>query len=102
MDYIQRTPFQILQGWYLPPEEALRVGLQTLKDKEVDLIVILSSISDDNLEALLDSPSIASVALSTHGSLLDDPHHAKKDPTRPLIVETPDRGRYVQISRHPV
>ena len=39
---------------------------------------------------------VGSVVLSTFGSLLDEPRHPNNQRSLPLIVETPDRGRYVQ------
>ena len=90
---------------YRPPEEALAAGLDALKNEDLDLIAVLSSVNDDQLDRLIQNQPSAAVVLSTAGSLIDEARHPNDDPSLPLIIETPDRGRYLQnlyvrLTRH--
>ena len=81
---------------YRAPKDALEIGIESLKPHDVDLVVVLSSVSDDQLDRLIQESPVGAVVLSTIGSLLDEPRHPDGNPALPLVVETPDRGRYVQ------
>lgn len=88
----------------LPPDEAVARGLAVLDDQDVDLIVVLGSVSDevaDRVAAL--SPRIGAV-LSTKGRQLDPARQPGAGPSTPwpetaLVVEAADRGRYLSLLR---
>jgi hypothetical protein len=88
----------------LPPEEAVARGLAALDGEDVDLVVVLGSVSDeaaDRVAAL--SPRIGAV-LSTKGRQLDPVRQPGAGPTSPwpetaLVMEAADRGRYLSLLR---
>ena len=80
---------------YLSPQEATTKALQELPSN-LDLIVGLGSITDEQAESLARSqPGIAAI-FKTRGESYDAPRHPNQNPSLPLIIEAPDRGRYIQ------
>ncbi|MDP6933239.1 MAG: multiheme c-type cytochrome, partial [Myxococcota bacterium] len=80
----------------LPIPQAIRRGLDELPE-DLDLIVGLGSIDRQDAAALTEEHADLSMILLTSGQHFDD---AEAQPSgHPLIVEAPDRGRYVQLVR---
>ena len=79
---------------YLPPAQSLPKALATLPD-DLDLIVALGSINDEEAKQLAKSQPQVAAILTTRGAsytkIATDNELAK-----PVIIEAPERGRYVQ------
>lgn len=76
------------------PVLAAREALAALP-ADLDLVVALGSVSDQEaLRVAAEVPGLAAV-LSTRGEQYDDPRAPQKGGTP--VIETPDRGRYVQV-----
>jgi predicted CXXCH cytochrome family protein len=79
---------------YLPPETALKRGLEALPN-DLDLVVALGSLSGDAIKQLAKAPSGVSLFLTTKGDALNSPIYPDASSSS-MIIETPDRGRYIQ------
>lgn len=78
---------------YVPPQKAIQDSIALLPD-DLDLIVTLGSIDDEEAYLLAQEDLGVAAMFTTRGASLEE---AKNDArSRTLIVETPERGRYVQ------
>ena len=78
---------------YVPPKKAIEEARKQLPD-DLDLIVTLGSIDDEHAHLLAQEELGVAAMLTTRGAALEE---AKNDErSRALIIETPERGRYVQ------
>jgi hypothetical protein len=87
-------------GWAaLAPAEALRRGLDALPP-DLDLVLAIGDLDEGEAERLAQTPGLALV-LSTAGRALDAPKSPRRADGAPgaLVVEVPDRGRYLQVLR---
>jgi hypothetical protein len=82
------------------PVMATRDALQSLPT-DLDLIVALSNLDEEENRQVAEEFDSISLLLSTRGKDLDDPRSITTDePGGGLLwVETPDRGRYLQLIR---
>ena len=78
---------------YVPPQKAIADSLALLP-RDLDLIVTLGSIDDEEAHLLAQEDLGVAAMLTTRGSALEDPYN--NDQSKTLIIETPERGRYVQ------
>ena len=78
---------------YIPPQKAIKDALAVLP-KDLDLIVTLGSIDDEEAHFLAQEELGIAAMLTTRGAALEDPQNNEQ--TKTLIIETPERGRYVQ------
>ena len=80
---------------YLPPEQAVTKALKTLPD-ELDLIVALGSVHDAEAKQLArQKPQLAAI-LTTRGASYTQIAASDDDLSTPVVIEAPERGRYVQ------
>jgi hypothetical protein len=79
------------------PVAATRAALEALP-ADLDLIVAIGSLGDEAAERVARLEPGPGLVLSTRGLAVDDPKRPLRADGRPgaLIVESPDRGRYVQ------
>lgn len=78
---------------YVPPQKAIADSLALLP-KDLDLIVTLGSIDDEEAHFLAQEDLGIAAMLTTRGAALEEPQNNEQ--TKTLIIETPERGRYVQ------
>ncbi len=78
---------------YIAPKEALQKTLSLLPS-DLDLIIALGSIDDEEAQILVQEETSLAALLTTRGTAYEEPKNNKKN--RTLIVETPERGRYIQ------
>jgi hypothetical protein len=81
-----------------PPVDAARAAVATLPD-DLDLVVVLGHLDEAAAEAVAAEVDGVGLVLTTRGREVDDPRApAKADgESGALIVETPDRGRYLTV-----
>jgi hypothetical protein len=77
-----------------PPAEALAATLATLPD-DLDLRLAMGPLDDAESAALARDVAGLDLILSTRGAEVTPPYRAVAG--GPLVVETPDRGRYLQL-----
>jgi hypothetical protein len=93
---IPTDPQWALQVTTIPPEQALQKVLPMIP-KDVDLIVILGSVDDEKaLQLSRSEPKVAAI-LTTRGASYEAPYHPSGNTNLPLIVESPERGRYIHM-----
>ncbi|MEC7984051.1 MAG: multiheme c-type cytochrome, partial [Myxococcota bacterium] len=78
---------------YIEPEDAVR-KTQSQLPKNLDLVVALGSIDDEKAQNLSQKDLGLAAILSTRGSTYEQPYVPSMGTS--LIIETPERGRYVQ------
>jgi hypothetical protein len=80
---------------YLDSEEAISRALDGLPG-DLDLVVALGSVDDDDAaKAAAMEPDVAAL-LTTRGATYEEPY--RPDIGMPLVIEAPERGRYVQTA----
>ena len=80
---------------FLEPAEAIRRALGELPG-DLDLIVGLGSVDDDEAEAAARENPGLSAFLTTRGAAYEEP--SRSAPGLPMVIEAPERGRYVQTT----
>ena len=88
------------EGWLaLEPAAALARGLAALP-ADLDLVIAMGDLDEGQADLVAQQPGVALV-LSTPGRTLDPPHSPRRADGSPgaLVVEVPDRGRYLQVLR---
>ena len=78
----------------LDPVAATRTALANLP-ADLDWIIAVSNLNEEDVDAVAAEVSDLSAILSTRGSEYDTPE-LDRSPSVP-IIETPDRGRYLQV-----
>ena len=78
------------------PLEAINAVLPLLPD-EVDLIVALGSIDDEKAVRISRANPDISMLLTTKGAHYENPYYPNDNKKHPLLIEAPDRGRYVHL-----
>ena len=76
------------------PVEAAAAALAELP-QDLDWVIAVSNLDEDAAAKVADEVSGLSVILSTRGSEYDTPELSRSSDTP--IIETPDRGRYLQV-----
>ncbi len=84
----------------IDPVLAVRRGLKGLST-EVDLVVALGTLDDADAQRIAKEVDGLSMVLATRGRETEDPHNPRRADGRPgaLVVEVPERGRYLQVVR---
>jgi hypothetical protein len=84
----------------IDPVEAARAALAALP-ADLDLVVALGSVHDEAADRVATEVEGISLVLTIRGSALDAPRSPTRADGSPgaLVVETPVRGRYVQLVR---
>lgn len=77
-----------------PLAASIQQALNDLPD-DLDLVVGLGAITDQEADALAAAVPDLDLLLTTRGESVDPPR--LPSPEGPLVVESPDRGRYLQV-----
>lgn len=85
---------------YRSPVAAARAGLAALPG-DLDLVVVVGNVADEAADAVAAQVDGIAALLTTRGVHADAPRQPRRADGSPgaLIVEAPDRGRFVEIVR---
>jgi hypothetical protein len=78
---------------YIEPKIAIEKALP-LFPSDLDLIIALGSVDDEEAQQLAQQELGISAILTTRGAAFEEPRNESR--TTALIIETPERGRYIQ------
>ena len=79
---------------YIPPKEAIEKSLPLLPTN-LDLIIALGSVDDEEAQSIATENLGIAAILTTRGAAFEESRNNTE--TTSLVIETPERGRYIHV-----